>query len=131
MASAESSDETTPGGTTPGATGRRPGGGGAEGGGRRSSVRVTILGDEYTIRSDASPAHTRDVAAYVDRVIRQVMSAGTVVDTHKVAILAALQITDELFRARADTRDLAASMQELSADVRRWLPPNKRGDAAG
>jgi cell division protein ZapA len=100
------------------------------GAGRRTSVRVTIFGDEYTIRSDASPAHTRSVAEYVDRVIRHVQSAGTVVETHKIAILAALQITDELFRARGETRDLTASIHELSADVRRWLPPNKRGDSA-
>jgi cell division protein ZapA len=105
--------------------------GGGAGGERRTSVRVTILGDEYTIRSDASPAHTREVAEYVDRVIRQVMSAGTIVETHKVAILAALQITDELFRARAEGRELTSAIEDLSADVRRWLPPNKRGDAGG
>jgi cell division protein ZapA len=93
-------------------------------------VRVSILGEEYTIRSDASPAHIRDVAEYADRVIRQVMSSGTVVETHKVAILAALQITDELFRARAEVRAITDSMQELSADVRRWLPPNKRAEPA-
>ena len=96
----------------------------------RSSVKVTILGDEYAIRSDASPAHTRSVAEYVDRVIRHVMNTGTVVETHKVAILAALQITDELFRARAEAGDLTAAIQDLSADVRRWLPPNKRGEGA-
>ena len=98
---------------------------------RRTSVRVTILGDEYTIRSGASPAHTREVAEYVDRIIRQVMSAGTIVETHKVAILAALQITDELFRVRAEGKELSAAIEELSADVRRWLPPNKRGESPG
>ena len=98
---------------------------------RRTSVRVTIFGDEYTIRSDASPAHTREVAEYVDRTIRQVLSAGTIVETHKVAILAALQITDELFRLRAEGREMTSVIEELSADVRRWLPPNKRGEGAG
>lgn len=97
---------------------------------RRTSVRVTIFGDEYTIRSDATAAHTRDVAAYVDRVIRQVQSAGTVVETHKVAILAALQIADELLRERRESSELVGTMRELSADVRRWLPPNKRDDPA-
>jgi cell division protein ZapA len=95
----------------------------------RSSVRVSILGDDYTIRTDAPPAHTRDVAAHVDRVIKQVMASGTVVETHKAAILAALQITDELFRARAEARELGSRTQELAAEVRRWLPPTKRGDA--
>ncbi len=107
------------------------GAGEASTGGARTSVRVTILGDEYTIRSDASAAHTRDVAAHVDRVIRQVMSAGTVVETHKAAILAALQITDELFRTRADARDLTARTRALGAEVKRWLPPTKRGEGDG
>ena len=102
-----------------------------EAGRARSSVRVSILGDDYSIRTDAPAAHTRDVAAHVDRVIRQVMASGTVVETHKAAILAALQITDELFRARADARKLGERTEELAAEVRRWLPPTKRGDGAG
>ena len=97
-------------------------------GGGRGTVRVSILGDDYTIRTDAPAGHTRDVAAHVDRVIRQVMASGTVVETHKAAILAALQITDELFRAREESERVSRSMNELSAEVRRWLPPGKRAD---
>ena len=103
--------------------------GGAPAGGGRTSVRVSILDDDYTIRTDAPAGHTRDVAAHVDRMIRQVMSSGTVVETHKAAILAALQITDELFRARAEARELTTRTHELAIEVRRWLPPTKRGDA--
>ncbi len=98
---------------------------------RRHSVRVSILGDEYVIRTEASPAHTRRVAEHVDAVIQQVMKAGNVVETHKAAILAALQITDELFRTRGESEALSASIDELSAEVRRWLPPGKRADGAG
>ena len=96
----------------------------------RTSVKVQILGDEYTIRTDAPAAHTREVAAHVDRIIRQVMASGSVVETHKAAILAALQVTDELFRARSEARELAARERELGAEVRRWLPPTKRGEGA-
>jgi hypothetical protein len=56
-----------------------------------TSVRVQIVGDEYTLRSEAPEAHTRAVAEHVDRVIRQVLGTGTVVETHKAAILAALR----------------------------------------
>ena len=102
----------------------------AESGARRTSVRVSIVGDEYTLRSDAPEAHTRAVAEYVDRVIRQVLSTGAVVETHKAAILAALQITDELLRARADTDEFVTRTQGLAADVRRLLPPTKRSEGA-
>jgi cell division protein ZapA len=93
---------------------------------KRSSVKVTIVGQELTIRSDATAEHTREVAAYVDKTIRAIMNSGAVVESNRAAILAALQITDELFRARNAQHELNASMDALSAEVRRWLPPAKR-----
>lgn len=91
-------------------------------------VKVSILGDEYSIRSDASPEQTRAVAEYVDRVIRQVMAGSQMVESHKAAILAALSITGELFEARDNGHSLAGSMQKLSNEIRPWLPPAKRKD---
>ena len=93
---------------------------------KRSSVKVTIVGQELTIRSDATAEHTREVAAYVDKAIRGIMNSGAVVESSRAAVLAALQITDELFRARASQRVLDESMQSLSSEIRRWLPPAKR-----
>jgi cell division protein ZapA len=95
---------------------------------KKNVVRVTILGDEYSIRSDASPERTRAVAEHVDRIIKETMRAGNIVETQKAAILAALSITDELFDARESGEDLAGSMRKLSSDIRPWLPPAKRKD---
>ena len=50
---------------------------------RKSSVKVTIVGEEYTIRSDEAAEHTRAVAKYVDEAIRGVMNAGATVESHK------------------------------------------------
>ena len=88
---------------------------------KRSSVKVTIVGQELTIRSDATAEHTREVAAYVDKTIRGIMNSGAVVESSKAAILAALQITDELFRARKSQRALDESLDSLSSEIRRWL----------
>jgi cell division protein ZapA len=96
--------------------------------GPKHSTRVTICGEEYTLKSDTPPEHTRAVAAYVDRAIRDVMGSAAVVESHKAAILAALSITDELFRERAESAELAGSMSDLSSELRRWLPPGKRGE---
>lgn len=95
---------------------------------KKTVVRVEILGDEYSIRSDATPEHTRAVAEHVDRVIRETMRTGNIVETHKGAILAALSITDELFQARAGGGDLVEDMKRLSGEIRPWLPPAKRKD---
>jgi cell division protein ZapA len=93
---------------------------------KKSSVRVTIAGEEYTLRTEAAADHARAVAHHVDQVIKQVLSSGQVIETHRAAILAALQITDDLFRQRAARDDVAERVRELMADVRRWLPPAKR-----
>ena len=85
---------------------------------KRNSVRVTILNDDYNIRSDASVEHTRAVAQYVDRAIRQVMSSGMIVESNKAAILAALQIAGELFEARETAENLAKSMQSVTEELR-------------
>ena len=95
---------------------------------KRHVVKVQIVGEEYTIRSDASPEHTRAVANYVDQAIKRVLNTTPVVETQKAAILAALQLTDELFKARESGESLDGAMDALSAEIRRWLPPAKRGD---
>lgn len=100
-------------------------------GGRKSSVKVFILGEEYAIRSDETPEHTRAVAEYVDGTIRALMNGGVVVESHKAAILAALQITSELFKARETPAATAERLQAISAEIRRMLPPAKRDVAHG
>ena len=95
---------------------------------KKNVVRVTILGAEYSLRSDQSPERTHAVAEHVDNVIKQTMKAGNIVDAQKAAILAALSITDELFDAREAGEDLAGTMKRLSAEIRPWLPPAKRKD---
>lgn len=91
------------------------------------STRVKIVGEEYTIRSDADPEHTRAVAAHVDAAIRRVLENPAITDPGKAAILAAMSITDELFAEREREGEVAARMQGLSGELRRWLPPAKRG----
>lgn len=93
---------------------------------RKNSVRVTILGEEYSLRTDASPEHVRTLASHVDELIRRLMHGG-VVETHKAAVLSALQLTDDLFRARAALAEATLGVRQLSGEVRRMLPPDKRG----
>src|SRR5439155_555031 len=113
-----------------------PGGGGWErpgcqrGGGsvstKKHAVKVMIGGEEYTVRSDLPPEYTREVAAYVDQALKKVLSQGPIVETHKAAILAALDITNELFQAKKGEREVAARLAALADDLTKLLPPAKR-----
>lgn len=96
---------------------------------KKHTLRVTILNEEYAIRSDTPPDETRAVAAYLDEAIKTVMSSGSVVDSNRAVVLAALQVTGELFEARAALDGATRSMESLSDYVRPLLPPAKRQTA--
>ena len=93
---------------------------------KKHAVRVMIGGEEFTVRSDLPPEYTREVAAYVDQALKKVLSQGAIVETHKAAILAALDLTNELFQARRGEREVAARLTALRDDLARMLPPGKR-----
>jgi cell division protein ZapA len=93
---------------------------------KRHTARVTILNEEFTIRSDTPPEHTKAVAQYLDQAIRKIMSSGAVVESNRAVVLAALQITAELFDARAGAAATAEAIHGLSEYVRPLLPPAKR-----
>ncbi len=97
---------------------------------KRHVAKVNIVGEEFSIRSDATPEHTKAVAAYLDREIRKVLGTNALIETHKAAILAAMQITDELLLERKTARAVEEELRDLGSEVRRWLPPAKRGDEA-
>ena len=69
----------------------------------KSLVTVTIAGEEYTLRSEATPEYTRECAKYVDATIRDIQrQSRTMMEPHKAAILAALSIVDQYFKAAAE-----------------------------
>lgn len=93
---------------------------------KRHVVKVRIVGEEFTLRTDEEPEHVVAVAAYLDDAIKRISNAGTVLEPNRAAILAALQITDELFKLRESVSDSDDALRALSIEIRRWLPPAKR-----
>ena len=94
--------------------------------GKKTTTRVTILNEEYTVRTDTSPEHAHAVANYLDAAIRRVLASGAVVESNRAVVLAALQVTGELFDARSSLDETTASIADLSDFVRPLLPPSKR-----
>ncbi|NBV72858.1 cell division protein ZapA [bacterium] len=64
-------------------------------------VNVRIFGQEYPIRASSNEAYIKEVAAYVDKKMHEVQrSVPSSMNASKIAILAAMNISDELFGAR-------------------------------
>lgn len=93
---------------------------------KKHTARVTILNEEYAIRTDTDPEHARAVAQYLDQAIRKVLSSGSVVESNRAVVLAALQVTGELFDARAALDSSNDSIHAITEYVRPLLPPAKR-----
>ena len=63
-------------------------------------VQVEIFGQVYSIKGKDDPAYIRELAAFIDAKMKEIQKGTGTVDPHRVAILTALTITDELYRLR-------------------------------
>ena len=89
-------------------------------------VTVEIYDQLYHL-SGQDPEHIRELAAYVDAKMRAVAAHGKTADSLRVAVLAALNLADELSQARsADPRagraraaSLRVMLDELLEDERK------------
>jgi cell division protein ZapA len=63
-------------------------------------VSVDIAGQRYRIRSELDERYIAELAAYVDQKMRAASDAAPASDVLGLAILVALNIADEYFRAR-------------------------------
>ena len=80
----------------------------------KSSVAVTIAGQEYKIKSDADAAWLQRVAAYVDDAMVRIREHTGTVDTRDLAVLTALNVARELITLREDPASAApAQLREL------------------
>jgi cell division protein ZapA len=75
----------------------------------KQTVKVNIFGTDYMIKGDAGAEHIRGIAEYLNQKMQEIHKSGMIKSSLKVAILAALNITDEYFKNREDmTKQLDA-----------------------
>jgi cell division protein ZapA len=98
-------------------------------GSAKNSVAVQIAGERHVLRSDAPAEYTHAVAAHLDATIRS-LGPDTALEPHRAAILAALVITDDLFRTREELRALREEVERraaLLADALERVAADSRG----
>jgi cell division protein ZapA len=75
-------------------------------------VPVEILGQRFPIRSTLDDAYVQDLANYVDDRMRAAEDATPGADALRVALVAALNLADEVFRARGEGTSILADLAE-------------------
>jgi len=98
----------------------------------QSPVTVEISGQRYPIRSGLDPAYVAELAAYVDTKMRAASDAAPSTDMLGVAVLVALNLADECFRARRQESSLNGELQERALKLEQMvdavLAPASRAD---
>jgi cell division protein ZapA len=74
----------------------------------KKTVSVRIMGKSYTLRAGDDPDYVRSVAEYVDKKMRSISRGAANVPQADAAILAAVNIADELHKARRRVASLEA-----------------------
>lgn len=78
------------------------------------SVRVQILGDEHIIKGQASTEYIENLASVVNSRLEEVQKSNPLLPRHRVAILVAINLANELEKLRADHEDLLALLEEAN-----------------
>ena len=88
---------------------------------KRQSVMINVFGEDYAIRSDSDQEYTKKVAKYLNRKMKEVADSLSTRTYSKVAVLAAMNITDKLFKEKIDKENTLSQVEEKAQTLLKWL----------
>ena len=80
----------------------------------KKSHKITILGQELSVLSDSEDEQVANVVQFVNEKMEEVLHSGNGLKTLNVAILAALNISEELLKLKGVNRDLCDQLESRS-----------------
>ena len=85
-------------------------------------VKVSILGQDYVVRSAAGQKYLEKVAKYVDEKMEEIKASG-IDDSQqlRIAILAAMNITDELFTYKKDKKKFVDKVEAKTIAITEFI----------
>ncbi|MFZ0637933.1 MAG: cell division protein ZapA [Candidatus Acidiferrales bacterium] len=75
-------------------------------------MKIEIYNQTYNVQADENEEYLKELAAYVDAKMRTVAEATRTVDSVRVAVLAALNIADELHTIRKRQDDIEGPLRK-------------------
>jgi cell division protein ZapA len=82
-------------------------------------IHIEVHGQRYPIRTTLEPRYVQELAAFVDRKMQAAAEASPSSDSVGLAILTALNVADEYFRAREIRSDETASLTSRAEELER------------
>ena len=82
-----------------------------------SVTTVHIFGHEYKIKGYADRNYIESIAKYVDERMKEVAESTALTSQERVAVLAALNIADELFQENRKSTETLSSVEERAGEL--------------
>jgi len=80
-----------------------------------SRTEIQILGQKYTLKGEASEEYMKELAAYVDAKIKEVLRKSPGINPLNASILAALNIAEELHGLKKEQEIVAKNIDEKAS----------------
>jgi len=77
----------------------------------RNSYKITILGQELSVLSDTDDEQVAEVVQYLNKKVDEILRSGNGMKTLNVAILAALNISEELVKLKGVNKELCDQLE--------------------
>lgn len=75
-------------------------------------MKIQIYDQSYSVNSGQSDEYLRELAAYVDAKMHDIADETHIADSLKVAVLAALNIADEMFTLRERQKQIEGPLRK-------------------
>lgn len=75
---------------------------------------IRLLGNDYDITSCDSEEYIHRVAFYVDKKLTEISNRNTRLSTNMAAVLASVNIADELFKLREEMESVSAENEKVT-----------------
>ncbi|MBN2365952.1 MAG: cell division protein ZapA [Calditrichaeota bacterium] len=75
------------------------------------------MGAEYALKSDVDPEYVQELATYVDQKMHKLEQSSQVHSALKIAVLTAVNISDELFRLKRKYDQLVEEIESKSQEI--------------
>ncbi len=89
------------------------------------AITVKIFGEDYRIRGIKDPEYIEKLAAFLDKKMKEIAANTQITSSNKIAILAALNISDELHKNRKQHKVVSQEIRERIGNLIRLIEAQK------
>ena len=101
----------------------------------KNILKVNIFGTDYPLKVNANVEYVQRIAEYVDQKMREVQTAKPNRPLHQIAILASLNIADELLQQRELSKKKLSTFEDrvktlthqFDIDIQELMEEGKKG----